>query len=93
MWLQQFLSCALKETHSRLLAHAIEITAAENGVEADGLVTCSTLAINLRAWDSLLCRRAPPAHLLPGDRLMEPCWGVLTIFLSINDEESQPDWT
>lgn len=63
---------ALKETYNQLLADTIEIMAAENGVLADGLVTCSTLAINLRARDSLLCRHAPPAHLLLGDRLMEP---------------------
>lgn len=87
------MSMTVAQLHPKRSAHTAEIMAAENGVFADGLSTCLTLDINLREWDSLLNRRAPPAHLLPGDRLMELGWGVLTIFLSINDEESQPDWT
>lgn len=78
---------------SKLLAYSIVITAAKSGVFDDEMVTCPTSAINLRVRDSLLCCHAPPAHLSSGDRLMEPGWGVLTIFLSINDRESQPDWT
>lgn len=93
IWAWQFPSRAPKETYDQLLAHDVEITPAENGVLADGPVTCSTSAINLRERDSLLCCRAPPEHLSPRDRLMEPGWGVLTIFLSISDGESQPDWT